>query len=1113
MSETMEQKLDKLMGAVSSISDEQKLTKRDLEERFKKLEEDVAASHEDATERALKRVKRDRPLEFKRKGHEEQYVFNAEIGDRIEAAVRKIKKINAPTEKDAKTAQEALNELREGIEALAERQKLIRIADQSKNSWRAVAAYKAGGLGDNEEDNKKIRQADRDAEPEVSRERKESLPERQKRAQFPQPQPFQYYGPQWYQPGPPPPPPPPPMGFHPPPPRQQQPTSIKSAGQCFNCFQFGHYRANCPRLGRPQYPLINDVCVNTDVWGDIVCGSNIICTQLGNNTGISGGDAMCTGTMQKENVGHVGITKSLVETACQGGSVDKSQSNKDCHTSYVASSVDHPNNVRNNSAYLGTEAQGSVDKSLGNTVGSQDFKTSYKVVHHTAGGEGDSGTSKLEKIAVSCCDDQESAEYHRQIPNKSNGDMVASQESSHEGQISQLGDWDQSDIGPDCQPITVFWEIEQGESRPQVSDVQGRLSNCLKFWEEALDPAPWIISCISEGYKLPFRTLPNKYSRPNQKSALDNKEFVLDAIQELEKNRCITRVFDPPYICSPLSVVSNSSGKLRLVLNLRYLNQFLWLDRFKYEDMRTAMTMFQKGDYVFSFDLKSGYHHIDIYEPHRRYLGFSWVVHGTTQYFVFAVLPFGLASACYAFTKLLRPLIRYWRGQGLRALLYLDDGIVAVSGKSAAVEASHRVRSDLRRAGLVEHTAKCSWVPSQQASWLGFDLNLEQGVISIPEGKIASLKSQLDQAVATSCVKARQLASIIGKIIAMSLAVGPVSRLMTRSMYSLLNSRQYWCQVLALNTEVLEEMYFWLQNIDGINGREIWHSPSALRVVYSDASDTGYGGFTVEHGCYVAHGAWSADESLRSSTWRELKAVRMVLESLLPKLQNQRIRWFSDNQNVVRILDVGSKNPLLQKEALGVFAMASQNLIRIEPEWIPRSQNQQADYLSRIQDSDDWALQPLIFQEIDRAWGPHTVDRFADHQNTKLPRFNSRCWCPGTEAVDTFTCDWGQDTNWVCPPPYLVPRVIRHAQATQARGTLIVPYWLSAPYWPMIYPDGSIADKWVKSCRVFSKELWPIIPGKSGCTLPVCDMLAVKFDFKSQLDKQVCANSEMCGSS
>ena len=46
---------------------------------------------------------------------------------------------------------------------------------------------------------------------------------------------------------------------------------------------------------------------------------------------------------------------------------------------------------------------------------------------------------------------------------------------------------------------------------------------------------------------------------------------------------------------------------------------------------------------------------------------------------------------------------------------------------------------------------------------------------------------------------------------------------------------------------------------------------------YLDASATGYGGYTVEHGGYVAYGAWSVEEMAQSFTWRELKAVRMTL--------------------------------------------------------------------------------------------------------------------------------------------------------------------------------------------------------------------------------------------
>jgi len=63
-------------------------------------------------------------------------------------------------------------------------------------------------------------------------------------------------------------------------------------------------------------------------------------------------------------------------------------------------------------------------------------------------------------------------------------------------------------------------------------------------------------------------------------------------------------------------------------------------------------------------------------------------------------------------------------------------------------------------------------------------------------------------------------------------------------------------------------------------------------MVYADASSTGYASYTVEHGCYMAHGPWTAEEATRSSTWRELRAVCMAPESLAPKLKNEYFRWF-----------------------------------------------------------------------------------------------------------------------------------------------------------------------------------------------------------------------------
>ena len=281
----------------------------------------------------------------------------------------------------------------------------------------------------------------------------------------------------------------------------------------------------------------------------------------------------------------------------------------------------------------------------------------------------------------------------------------------------------------------------------------------------------------------------------------------------------------------------------------------------------------------------------------------------------------------------------------------------------------------------------------------------------------------------------------------------------------------------------IDELEFWDNCLARYKAQPIWRAPSAVGVVYSDASETGYGGYTVEHGPHIAHGQWSITEMQQSSTWRELAAVLRVLGAIVGKLSNMRVRWFTDNQNVAHILKVGSKQQHLQTMALEVFFLTIQNHIHLEPEWIPRELNTQADYLSRIIDYDDWQLNHRVFSDLDRLWGPHTVDRFASNDNTQIERFNSRCWCPGTEAVDAFTVHWAGENNWLCPPITLVARVIRHAQVCQAEGTLIVPAWPSASFWPLLCPEGQCFASFVLQALELPSMHQLFVPCRSGAVL------------------------------
>ena len=83
----------------------------------------------------------------------------------------------------------------------------------------------------------------------------------------------------------------------------------------------------------------------------------------------------------------------------------------------------------------------------------------------------------------------------------------------------------------------------------------------------------------------------------------------------------------------------------------------------------------EKVDYMFKFDISQGYHHIDIFPDHQTFLGFSWSTKGVLRYFVFTVLPFGLTSGPFIFTKVVRVFVKFWRENGHKMSVYLDDGL------------------------------------------------------------------------------------------------------------------------------------------------------------------------------------------------------------------------------------------------------------------------------------------------------------------------------------------------------------------------------------------------------------------------------------------------------
>ncbi|VDI31447.1 Hypothetical predicted protein [Mytilus galloprovincialis] len=144
----------------------------------------------------------------------------------------------------------------------------------------------------------------------------------------------------------------------------------------------------------------------------------------------------------------------------------------------------------------------------------------------------------------------------------------------------------------------------------------------------------------------------------------------------------------------------------------------------------------------------------------------------------------------------------------------------------------------------------------------------------------------------------------------------------------------------------------------------------------ADASNTGAAGY-IDNLKQIMHKSWSDDEKLKSSTWREVKAIELSILSFARLLKHCTVSFYTDNQNAVTIVHKGSKVPELQSLALSIYDCCRKNDITIFVNWIPREQNEQADMLSRIVDIDDWRISDEFFTFLNDLWGPFSVDRFA----------------------------------------------------------------------------------------------------------------------------------------
>jgi hypothetical protein len=305
---------------------------------------------------------------------------------------------------------------------------------------------------------------------------------------------------------------------------------------------------------------------------------------------------------------------------------------------------------------------------------------------------------------------------------------------------------------------------------------------------------------------------------------------------------------------------------------------------------------------------------------------------------------------------------------GHSAILYIDDGISGHSDKISALAASLIVQKDLTSAGFKVNVSKSDFTPRQSGVWLGMLIDTMSMKFSLPGNKVERTQKAICECLEKRFryVTVRDIARIAGFIISASPAIGSLTRLFTRHLYRTIESRDSWSSKVLLSAGAIAELQFWHTNLEQVNGFPIKPIFCAASAVYSDASDHGFGGFSVQLSNSVCSGLWSDAERRESSTHREIRAILYVLRSIGPKLDGKKVKWYTDSQNACRIISVGSTNQVLHDLSIDLYNCCLEFNVIIEPEWLPRELNERADALSRIIDPDDWALNHDIFVFLDK---------------------------------------------------------------------------------------------------------------------------------------------------
>ena len=525
--------------------------------------------------------------------------------------------------------------------------------------------------------------------------------------------------------------------------------------------------------------------------------------------------------------------------------------------------------------------------------------------------------------------------------------------------------------------------------------------------------------------------------------------MISQEITALLSKGAIQQVQDGQGFTSNVFLVPKSGGKWRLILNLRALNAFLKYEHFKMEDIRMVKDILGEGEFMCKLDLKDAYLSVPVHPAHRKYLRFRW----QGRVYEYTSLPFGLASAPRAFTKILKPVLATLRQRGIRVIAYLDDLLIIGKTKEEAEAAFSQVKSLLESLGFVINLEKSVAKAVQRIEFLGFIIDSRKMTLELPTAKVAVIRKGCKAMLRKPMVSVQEMAHLIGMMVATKLAVLPAQlycrALQMQKIEGLRRHHSYLSQ-LALNAQSQKELNWWIDNLKQWSSRTI-HCSKPEVIIESDASDSGWGAIC---GSQRTGGQWSAMETSLHINAKELLAAFLALQTFARGLKDTHVCLRVDNTTAVYYINCmgGTHSSILLEIAKQVWEWSLGRNLFISAEHLPGRLNTIADQESRKKiDSSEWMLDPQVFRRVMKQVGTCQVDLFASRLSKQLDSYMSWKPDPGALAVDALAQSWTQMRGYAFPPFSLIGRCLAKVKRERVEElVLIAPIWPTQAWFPVL---------------------------------------------------------------